>query len=60
MKILEYYNYNSTRFNFQLHCTKKLVLYVQRNQCAIVLEGPDNPGAGLTGACNFQDKHIGQ
>ena len=48
------------RFNFQLYCTKKLVLYVSRNQRAIVREGPDNPGAGLVGACTFQDKHIGQ
>ena len=39
---------------------KKLVLYASHNQRAIVREGPDNPGAGLTGACTFQDKHIGQ
>ena len=37
-----------------------LVLYVSRNQCAIVSEGPDNPGTGLAGACTFQDKQIGQ
>ena len=36
-------NYNSTRFNFQLYCTKKLVLYTSRNQRAIVREGLDNP-----------------
>ena len=35
----------------------KLVLYASRNQHAIVREVPD---AGLTGACTFQDKHIGQ
>ena len=28
------------------------------NQHVIVHEGPDNPGAGLAGACTFQDKHI--
>ena len=49
-----------TRLNFQLHSIHKLVLYVLRNQRAIVHEGPDNPGAGLAGACTFQDKHIEQ
>ena len=48
------------QFNFQLKSFHKLVLYASRNQRAIVREGPDNSGAGLTGACTFQDKHIEQ
>ena len=59
-RFLNAINDYSTRFNFKFHSIHKLVLYASRNQRAIVREGPDNPGAGLAGACTFQDKHIGQ
>ena len=51
---------NYTQLNFQLYSPKKIALYVSCNQHTIVCKDLDNPDAGLTGACTFQDEQIGQ